>query len=378
MTAIADLTAIPRSKIKNLSADANARLFQNFLTSLLAGVQALPLASVAFAAPVAGTIATGSLTLTSPLMSVAGEGAANDDLTTLAGGVTGGVYVLYPVSDTVDITIKHGSVNIECMGQQDIVLAEDDDIAFVIKLASKYVVVAYKTKSLAGGGLGKALAAITTGLGASLIGIEDSGTLITATTVEAALAELATKIAALVAENTDGQVQIPLFSGAKDGGGWTPSITSGGLASITRTAAATADSWWADVPLPVRTTATKGRKPTGLVINYSVVTAVPDDVRFELWKVTQGADGSARTAAVLGGQSDVHYDSNHNTAAKRGAITGAPQLHKATVTIPTPAYLAAGESLKLRCFVDGDAGPTGVVVVTDAVLLFSETQNDIV
>ena len=195
-------------------------------------------------------------------------------------------------------------------------------------------------------------------------------------TVLTALSKLDVAVGAILAENTDGQIQIPLFSGMKDGGNYTPSISAGGLAAITRATGAAADSWWTDCPLAVRTSASHGRKPTGVKVTYSVATAVPDDVRFELWIVQQNAHGTARTAAVYGGNLDAHYDATHDTPAKRGAITGAPQFHSLTMTVPVPAYLTTGQSLRLRCFVDGDAGATGVVVITDAVLLFAETPND--
>lgn len=221
------------------------------------------------------------------------------------------------------------------------------------------------------------LAATTVGAGATLIGIYDVGTLITATTVEGALAEIATKIAAIAAENTDGLLSLPLLSGTKDGGAWAVAITSGGLASVTRTAADAPDSWWVDVPLEGRTTALKGKKATIIKGNYTVATADVSDVRFELWKITQGSPGNLRTAAVLGGQTDGHYDPLHNTSSKRGDDTGAPEKHYFEVTIPTPAYLAAGESLKVRCFVDGDAGAAGIVAIHDLNLVFSETPNDI-
>lgn len=216
------------------------------------------------------------------------------------------------------------------------------------------------------------------GKGASLVSIEDVATLITATTVEGALAEIAAKIAALGAENTDGQLRIPLLAGVADGGTWAPSVTTGGLVGVARTAADAPSSYWVDVPVPTRTTASKGIKPTGLRVNYQVATADVADVRFELWKVTQGADNAARAAAVLFGEDDADYDGAHNTAAKRGDDTAAPELHLAIVTdAGAPAYVGAGESLLLRCFVDGDAGAAGVVTVTDAVLLYSETLVDL-
>lgn len=195
--------------------------------------------------------------------------------------------------------------------------------------------------------------------------------------VEADVATLQAQTAALGAENTDCRVAIPLI-GFKDGGTWTPSQTSGGLTSLARTASAGHSSYWIDIPLPTRTTASKGSKPTGVRVNYTVATADLDEVRFEVWKVTEGANGAARTAVCLFGDDNADYDADHNTNAERGLDTANPQLHLAVVSdAGVPAYLAAGESLKLRCFVEGDAGGTGVFVVTNATMVYSETRVDL-
>lgn len=196
--------------------------------------------------------------------------------------------------------------------------------------------------------------------------------------VDAALGVLDGQVAALGAENADGQIHIPLLAGLADGGTWAKAVTSGGLVSVARTAADAPDSYWVEIPAPSRTTASRGIKPTGLRVNYSVATADVADVRFELWKVTQGADNAARTAAVLFGEDNADYDADHNTAAERSDDTAAPELHLAIVTdAGTPAYVAAGETLMLRCYVDGDAGAAGVVTVTSAVLLVAETLVDL-
>jgi len=147
------------------------------------------------------------------------------------------------------------------------------------------------------------LASTALGKGAALIGIHDVGGIITATTVEAALQENRTAIdalevqtAAIGAEDTDGQLQIPINAGTAAAGTYTPGVGTGtGEEAVVRTAAAGADDYWIPVPIPARSAALKGIKPTGLLVNYEVDTAAPDDVRFELWKVTQGADGAART-----------------------------------------------------------------------------------
>jgi len=101
------------------------------------------------------------------------------------------------------------------------------------------------------------------------------------------------------------------------------------------------------------------------------------NVRFEVWKRTQGADGAAPTAAVLFGEDNADYDAAHDTPAKRGDDTAAPELHKATITdAGAPAFLAANESLLLRVYVDGGAGGASDVVVNDVNLQFSHRNND--
>lgn len=184
---------------------------------------------------------------------------------------------------------------------------------------------------------------------------------------------------ALGAENTDGEIVIPLYTGFAEAGTWTPTIAAG-LCSLTRTAAATTTAYWIDIPIPTRTIASKGIKPTGMTINYSMDTAVfAVDLRFELWKRTQGADGAAPTAAVLFGDDNADYDGDHNSVAERCDVTGAPELHKVTlIDAGAPAYVGAGETLVLRIFADDNGGGgTGDLVVTSAVLQYSETLVDL-
>jgi len=190
---------------------------------------------------------------------------------------------------------------------------------------------------------------------------------------------LDTQLAAAGTAETDGEIAVDILMGFKDGGGFTPSVTSGGLQSVTRAAAASGESWWVSVPVPNRTTAGKGIMPTGMTVNYTVGTAdVVVDLRCELWKVTQGADGAARTAAVLFGNDNADYDADHNTPAKRGDDTAAPELHKATlVDAGTPAYMGAGETLLFRFFVDDTGGGTSAVILTSAVVQFTENTVDL-
>lgn len=189
-------------------------------------------------------------------------------------------------------------------------------------------------------------------------------------------AAAAAQAAALGAENTDGQMQIPLFSGIADGGTYTKAITSAGVRTVTRAAADPADSFWVEIPVRARTSTGKGIKATGVKLVYSVNTADAQDIRAELYKRVIPADNAAPAApTLLGGDQNAHYDDAHNTAAERGDDTGAPENHTLTMTLPAPAYLADGEQLLLRIFCDGAA--TSVIVITDAILLYSETLADL-
>lgn len=191
-----------------------------------------------------------------------------------------------------------------------------------------------------------------------------------------AMGEVDSFLDAAFAANADVTIPVDITQGTKDGGTYTVAVTTGGLSTVTRTAADAADSWWVTIPLRGRTTAGKGLTITGYKFQYSVATADVEDVRGELWKETQGADGSAPTAAVVAGQTNSHYDAAHDTAAERGDDTGGPEQHTATVTLPTPEHLGAGEILKFRFYVDGDAAPSGVVALKNLILLGSESLVD--
>lgn len=93
-------------------------------------------------------IAAGVLTITGSHHAVDVEdgAASSDDLDTITGGEEGQVLVLRPYSDARSIVVKHATGNIECDGQRDITLAEDDDVVVLIKAASKWTVIARKLK----------------------------------------------------------------------------------------------------------------------------------------------------------------------------------------------------------------------------------------
>ena len=78
-----------------------------------------------------------------------------------------------------------------------------------------------------------------------------------------------------------------------------------------------------------------------------------------------GADGSAATVTTLAGDDDADYDADHDTAAERGDSTGAPELHTATITIPTGerTFLVEDEQLQIRAEVDAAGAGTSEVWV---------------
>ena len=158
---------------------------------------------------------------------------------------------------------------------------------------------------------------------------------------------------------------LDILSGTLDGGAWAKAATSGGLATVTHTPAAGAQSYW--IPLPKVKT---GDLIVGVDANYSAGVAVADDIRFEIWAETLGADNAAPTAAVLMGDDNADYDAAHNTAAERGDITAAPELHKIAMrNAGTPVVAEDDKVYKLRVLVDGDSGASNTFVLKNAVLV---------
>jgi hypothetical protein len=64
------------------------------------------------------TVATGVVTQTESYHLIAGEGAAADDLVTINGGTEGDILIIRASSDSVTITIKDGTGNIQCGGDR--------------------------------------------------------------------------------------------------------------------------------------------------------------------------------------------------------------------------------------------------------------------
>jgi hypothetical protein len=180
---------------------------------------------------------------------------------------------------------------------------------------------------------------------------------------------------------TDGEMSVSILAGISDGtgAGHTKSTTTGGQVSVSRAADAGLDSYVMEVPIPTRTTALQGIRPTSLKINYEVSISAVDDVFFNLKKVTKAADGGAHPASitilmgdVAGGDPVAEYDTAHDTAGERGSIKN----HTVTITDADPVWLDADESLVLVWFTDGDAGPTGIVSLKHVNMQFDRLMVD--
>jgi hypothetical protein len=71
------------------------------------------------------TVASGAVTSTKSYHTIAGEGAANDDLVTINGSTTGDILVIRAVDSAVTITVKDGTGNIQCAGDRALDNAQD-------------------------------------------------------------------------------------------------------------------------------------------------------------------------------------------------------------------------------------------------------------
>ena len=152
---------------------------------------------------------------------------------------------------------------------------------------------------------------------------------------------------------TDYQLGIPIAPGISLAGTWTITNASNVITN-TRTAATSTGYYAIPIPLPHRTTASKGAKLTSIKASYVVSGGASSDViQFLIQKQTLPADSSSATGSILAGDDDADYDTNHNTDAKRYASAS----HTLTVTIPTgeQAFIADGEQLYLNIKVT-DAG----------------------
>lgn len=154
------------------------------------GINALPLTASVLATATTLTIAAGAVAVTLNSHKLETEAAvASDDLDTVTGGTSGQIVFVRAANDAHSIVLKHGTGNLICPYASDVTLAEDDDLVLLFKAGTSWIVCPLKLTAPTEGGLAAALASTSASLGASLVGIQDSAALITATTVEAALAE---------------------------------------------------------------------------------------------------------------------------------------------------------------------------------------------
>lgn len=168
---------------------------------------------------------------------------------------------------------------------------------------------------------------------------------------------------------TDGQVAIPVGPGLSISGTWTLTDASN-VITATRTAATATHYYVVPIGIPFRTTTSKGAKLTSISASYTVSGGASSDViQFLITKQTLPADASGAVGAVLAGDSDSDYDTNHNTDAKRYATAS----HTLTVTIPTgeQAFMATGEQLYLKIKITDAASADLAFAFTGAVANFT-------
>ena len=172
----------------------------------------------------------------------------------------------------------------------------------------------------------------------------------------------------LLGEHLDGEVGIPFFTGAEDGGTWSRGFDGTGLVKLSRAAASGDDSYWVSIPLPNRVDSDMGFKPLAVVASYRVVTGDVLDVRFEVHKVTLGTNSADRTSEEWFGASSgtCTWDEDHETGEERGEA----KYHLITVTNDDPSVLGTGDTLLLRIYCDGGT-EGGVLHVTSVILQYS-------
>ena len=151
-------------------------------------------------------------------------------------------------------------------------------------------------------------------------------------------------------EKTDHQVAVDHLNAAYGSAGtWTVSESTNALI-VTRTNAQ-ADHYrtFGPIPLPQRTTASKGAKLKSVSVAYTVggtIDPTNDIFSVNIIKQKLPADGSGASASVIAGDDETDLDASHNTNALRLASGS----HTVTVTIPVgeQAYAADGEAYYVR------------------------------
>jgi len=173
----------------------------------------------------------------------------------------------------------------------------------------------------------------------------------------------------IAAPKTDHQIIIPISPGAAIAGTWTASAPSNVLI-VTRTAAVGTGQYRMLIPLPVRTSASKGAKLKSVTVCYTVGSAdtSADQLLFNIVKQTMPENGSSPVGSILAGDVDADYDANHDTKAERLAAA----THTATVTIPSEeqAYASDGEQFYLDVLVTDAATANLTFAIKGAVANF--------
>lgn len=107
------------------------------LENSLNGVQAFDLMN--FGPAEALTISAGAVTLTKSHITLAGQGAAADDLDTISGGAEGDVVLIRNSTDSYAITLKHATGNLRTATAVDIVLSDTNAWAIGVKTATNWL-----------------------------------------------------------------------------------------------------------------------------------------------------------------------------------------------------------------------------------------------
>jgi hypothetical protein len=158
-------TAAASGAISNVVEDTSPQLGGNLDTQ---GNDLTGLGLLDFAAPTELTIATGAITVTQSFHTVDTESdAASDDLDTVtAAGTSGEVVILKAENAARSVVLKHGTGNLNCVGNADITLDDAHDFALGIYDGTNWCVA--PLTAAAGGGISNVVDDTTPQLGGAL------------------------------------------------------------------------------------------------------------------------------------------------------------------------------------------------------------------
>ena len=138
-------------------------------------------------------------------------------------------------------------------------------------------------------------------------------------------------------------------------GTWTASYASNVPISTRTSAAATEVATFNLEALRAQDPKFRQARVKALKLAYSVDTADLTNLLIELVSINAPGNGSIPVGAVVAGDADADYDAAHNTAAKRGLDTAAPEEHTLLMTIPSSD----------RVRIDGNDGMVARLTATD-------------